>query len=103
MTHAFGFGAIDHADGPFEPRVTQAPLRRIVRSQKKQKAIWQRVMEERLIATGKRRPDVLAVGRTVPVRGCRDGAMMRGESDQHGFATISLAHELADVQLAALT
>src|SRR2546427_160598 len=59
------------------------------------------VMERRFIATGKRRSDVLALGRCVPVGGGGDGAMVRGEADQDGVAAVPLAHELADVQLAA--
>ena len=58
-------------------------------------------MEERLVAPGQRGPHALALRRRVPVRGRGDRSVVGGEADQEGVATVALAHELADVELAA--
>ena len=58
-------------------------------------------MERGLMAANEPGADILALGRSVPVGGRRDGAVVRGKADQDGVAAVPLAHELADVQLAA--
>ena len=45
---------------------------------------------------------MLAVRRTVPLRGCRHRAGVRREPDEHGARAVRLSNELADVQLAPL-
>jgi hypothetical protein len=58
-------------------------------------------MEDRLVASGERWPDPLALGRPAPVGGGRDGAVVCREADQHGVLAVPLARELAEVQLSA--
>ena len=58
-------------------------------------------MEERLVALGQRGPDALALRRRVPVRGGGDRSVVCGEAEQECVATVTLACELADVELAA--
>src|ERR1700751_5922618 len=60
-------------------------------------------MEQCLVAAGERRTNPLALGRCSPIRGCRNGAMMRGKADQYCIVTVFLTCELAYIELGALT
>src|SRR5205085_1335722 len=56
-----------------------------------------------LIASFERRTHVLSLGGFIPVRCCRYRSAICREADQHSIAFISLAQELSDIQLAALS
>ena len=59
-------------------------------------------VEERLIAVGQRRAHPLALDRPAPIRGGGDAAGVGGEADVDRVVAVALAHELADVQFAAV-
>src|SRR5918999_3269278 len=101
MAYTLRIRTIDNADGALEPRLAQARCRRVPFMQDNHEARHFRVMKCQLIATWKRRTDILAFGQRPPIRGGRNRPVMRRGADQHRIAAIALAHELADVELTA--
>src|SRR6266850_2595214 len=56
-----------------------------------------RIVEQRFVTVGKRRPDFLDLRRPIPVGSRRNGASASRETDQHYSTTMLLACELTDV------
>src|SRR3982074_2659820 len=59
-------------------------------------------MENLFVTVAKARADTLALSRPSPIGSRGNGAVVRGKADQNGVATIALAYELANVELAPL-
>jgi hypothetical protein len=57
------------------------------------------VVEEPLPAVRTRRPDVLALGHSSPVRGGRDGPRESRKAPDERLVAVAPAHQLADVEL----
>src|SRR5437764_10466233 len=77
-------GAVDHADSPLQPWPAQALYRRTIIPQRQQEAWQPDVVEQLLVAALQRRAHLFALGRSSPVRGSRDRAPVRAETDQDG-------------------
>src|SRR4051812_17936977 len=60
-------------------------------------------MKKFFIAAAHSGPDALALCRTAPVGGCRNGSGVGAEANQDCIATVPLAHELPNVQFTGFT
>ena len=102
MTHQFRFRPVDHADGAFEPFITQR-RRDIDVVSKSEKEIWNiDFVKKRFVTFRMCRTHIFALGRSVPVRRRRDCAVVSGEANRHSFLSKMFAHELAEIEFAAL-
>src|SRR5207245_3625799 len=68
-----------------------------------QKLGYPRFVEQSLVAARQGRSYLLAICWSVPVVGGSHRACICGETNQNGVATVALAYELSDIQLAART
>src|SRR3989442_8493200 len=102
VAHALRAGTIDDADGPLEPRRRQRARHLQIVTKRKQETGTPGVVEQAFVTPRKRRPYGLALGWIAPVGCRRHRTRVRRLTDQHGAHPATLAHELSDVQLAAL-
>src|SRR3981081_3909792 len=101
MTRAFGFRAVDNADRPLQPCLTQSLGHRIARTPSEEKTIDLTSMKQGLVALGKRWSNAFALSWSVPIGGCGDGPVVRCKPDQHCVTVVSLASQLPDIHLHA--
>src|SRR5688572_21257891 len=101
MTPPLRFGSVDHSDKALEPRFDESCPHLVMlafpKIEKKARDVG--IMCQAFVAVGKGRSYALDLHRAIPIAGCRDGAGMRPESDEHCVGAELLAAELADVQL----
>src|SRR5439155_5900597 len=61
------------------------------------------IVEHRFVAAGDRRPHALSFSRTIPIRSRGDRAGESRETDEPRIVAVSLADELADIELTLLS
>src|ERR1700704_1991511 len=81
VAHPLGVGSVDHTDCALELRVAQAFHRCITLTPGEEKLRDFSVMKYLFVAVGKRWADSLALGRSSPIRGSRDRAVVCREAD----------------------
>src|SRR5205085_7822164 len=88
---------VDDADGALKTRPAQSARNSFTLAQGEQKLRQLYFVKQGFITARKCRAHALALRRLIPIRSCRDRARVGREPDEHGFAPVTLAHELPDV------
>ena len=102
VTEAFGFGTVNHPDGPSQQARGQdaAQLFALRVTPVGQRRCNARLEELMLPTVRERRADILDVHVAVPVIGRSHLATVGAHSDQHDIAPVGIAAQLTDVELA---
>src|SRR5579864_7680868 len=99
VTLELRFGSVDHADGALEPRLPEISQGRGQRTHSKHEVWDPAIVRESLVAVGERGAYRLHLHRLVPVRGGRDGALVRAKADRIAGATEPAPAQVTDVVL----
>ena len=98
---ALGLGAVNHANGTFEPRLVQGQRKLGMAGEVNQKVAQASGMKLGFVALRQSRAHRFALGRAVPIRGGRHRAVVGAKAHEQGLAPKALAHQLPQIEFAA--
>ena len=94
-----GYRAVDDTDRSLKAGRAQHLGTAGPDSERDEESLLPHLVEQLLDAVGQGGSNRLALGRPAPIVGCGDRAGVRRKPDEAGVAPVTLAHELAQVEL----
>jgi hypothetical protein len=103
MAAPFALREVDHPDRAFQAVLGQGLRRRNFSAQGQHETPDSGLVECLFNTVGQCRPNPLALGGRIPVRGRGHGAVIGGKADQEGLVAIHRARQLSDIPFALRT